>query len=289
MKQWIWIALGGFTLAGCSDKEDQITSLTFDPAGSVNYSFKVSTVTTEQASWGPLTDTLSLNFSLRTLEKDTSGDKLLFRIDKLEIGRDSFNYSKGVTINNVRQDMKAFYNRTDSIADAMTGDSLKIILDRNGALVRMEGYDSLAKRVAQKMACTPSEVKNTLSDYISETAIRDVFLRLFCYLPSGMLIKNGSWVNNTVYKSLAPIKSSNMITIDSVMKNEIVLDVRSEISAGTEGDYYLSGKGKTMIVADKRTGIPKSLKTVEKIEVKLSNGSRNQIKMIDVNVSSQDF
>jgi hypothetical protein len=153
----------------------------------------------------------------------------------------------------------AYYSTWTTILPNLAGDSLRVVINQQGEVQQVTGFEKLASRIAKKTKLDLRVVKQYLYDYAGNESIRDLLNQLFFYLPGSKIKKGDNWVKNVTTTAKAPVKFSYLITADHVdVENDVVkLNVRSEVSAKTseEGRQYAEGEVTGGISASYSTGM----------------------------------
>jgi hypothetical protein len=166
--------------------------------------------------------------------------------------------------------------------NALEGDSLLLIINKYGQLIMEDGYEELVQNVSKETDIEQVEVRPTVKDYLSASAMRDVLRQLFFYLPAKLIKTKDTWVENTVFTAMAPVKHSNLIAVDTIIDNKVFLKISAQLSAGEEGARYLTGSKSGFVTADLYSGFPFEMQLEEQSTTVTTGGELRKKKTIVV-------
>jgi len=249
-------------LAGCSCQEQKAVSLfRFQPEPGKKYEFAVEKISSSGAAGGISGDSLIFQFSLLSKHADSNGTGLRMLIDRFRFVKPRF-ISHDTALKHLKKSnqytgmMVKYLAEELQIMEAFAGDSLTLFVNEYGHLIMEDGLDDFIQHVSQKTGLDEGRVKLTVREFLSPSAIKDLFTEIFFYLPAKQVNEKESWVTNTMLSARAPVKYSNMIMLDTVFNNEATLKIKSRISAGGEGNTYMQGNRIGNVTVDLSSGIP---------------------------------
>ena len=274
-----------FFLASC-DNQKNTRILKFDPVPGKTYSMEVKTVSFAQDNYGITGDTLLFAFDLVPRMKDSMGDRIALLIKRLRYARSpnkiigqqpykSANQKQVIRKQNVpdlKAMMEVFLIQRARIIDALEGDSILLIIDKSGQLIMEDGFEELVQSVSKETTIEPVEVRRTVKDYIGAAAMRDFLKQMFFYLPAKVIKAKDTWVDNSIFTAMAPVKHSNLIRVDTIINNRVFLKITAQLSAGGEGNQYLKGTKSGFVTADLNSGFPLEMQLEEQSTTTTTGG-----------------
>lgn len=157
----------------------------------------------------------------------------------------------------IYQEMNAF---NDSCRIMIVGDSVELVCRRGGQVEYVDGAEAIIKKIAAATGEDSRTVYSSLHDLFGTQVLRDLFTRLFFYLPPARTVKAGdSWVNNYILRAKAPVQYSNIVTVQAVQGDTVVLQVKTAVSAWTNelsGRIFAKGMQWGTVTASLSTGLP---------------------------------
>ena len=258
-----------YFLASC-DNQRNTRILKFDPVPGKTYSMEVKTVSFVQGNYGITGDTLLFAFDLVPRMKDSMGDRVTLLIKKLMYVRSPdkligqppdkpANQKQVIRKRNVpdlKAMMEVYMIQRVRIMNALEGDSILLIINKSGQLIMEDGFEDLVQSVSKETSIEPVEVRRAVKDYIGAAAMQDFLRQLFFYLPAKAINAKDIWVDNSTLTAMAPVKHSNLITVDTIINNKVFLKIAAQLSAGGEGNQYLKGTKTGSVTADLNSGFP---------------------------------
>lgn len=246
-----------FLLCCCSCGEEQkLVNLRMSPEPGKTWIVNSRTINSSLMGTKNFSDTVFFNFELSLVKADSTGNRLRMRVTRLGMMKPIVTGSVVVKTGakSVSMDLSGFMANRFKVYEAVQDDTLLLVVSNTGALIMEDGYDRLAEKLAKKTGVDESEVRYAIRDYLGTGALSDFLKGLFFYLPADDIEHQRSWVTNTMFTALAPVKHSNMISVDSVTDNQVQLHVEAQISAGEEGSRYRTGTKKGSMSIDKKSG-----------------------------------
>ncbi len=278
------ISLLPVVIIGCNtavnaDKEIPSLALKNGTVYSVSSRETTHAVSPSGASSG---DTLIFEFDLVPTASDSAGYSLTMIIRRLALVRTPQQVSivKGHTP--AQLTMLDYWVTKKKVFEKVENDSLRLHLEKNGRLTSLYGFENTLKHVSAEMDMSISHVNGMLDDYLSLPALRDRFAQLFFYLPPGAIDTSATWVNNTVHTSMAPVRFSHMMKVDSIGKQHYQLAVKGTISAGEEGMYYMKGTQTGTVWMDRSSGLPSRLELQQETKTQTTGGVVNRTGTLEV-------
>jgi hypothetical protein len=285
-----------FLFVACKDEKSASNVIwEFDPVPGKIYSMEMKTVSTHHNIKAVSGDTLLFEFDLVPRTKDSMGNRMVLLVRKLRFLRSPDNalgqrpdkagvpkqVSRKKNVPDFVGMMKAHIMQTDRILNAVTGDSLLLIVNTSGQLVKEYGYESLVNRVAKQTTTESAAVRRVLEDYLGAAAMQDFIRQLLFYLPVKPIKTKDSWVSNIVYNAMAPVKHSNLIIVDTVAGNKVLLSINAMVTAG-EGEIYMKGTKSGFIQADIISGFPLQMRLNEESTIITTGGDVKKTKSTSV-------
>ena len=288
-----------FFIASC-DNQKNTRILKFDPVPGKTYSMEVKTVTSVQGNYGITGDTLLFAFDLVPRMKDSMGDRVVLLIKKLMNTRSPNKVFGQQPDKSVKQGqmirkqngpdlnamMEKYIIQKAMIINALEGDSILLIIDKSGQLIMEDGFEELVQSVSKETTIDPVEVRRAVKDYIGAAAMRDFLRQLFFYLPAKEIKAKDTWVDNSIFTALAPVKHSNLITVDTIVNDKVFLKITAQLSAGGEGNQYLKGTKSGSVTVDLNSGFPLEMQLNEQSTTTTTGGEVIRRKMMSVKCSA---
>jgi hypothetical protein len=264
---------------GCSHTRRQ--KFAFDPTMGQVYHFRVDTRLTEKIRDDSYAGAQSFSFSLQCIRKSDSlrTMKMVFeRFQMTSPARSSISLKSGKKIDkNVRIIISDSSVSTDGpAADPQSttksfsyagmwvyllkktiGDSLIVVMNNRGEVLRVYGFDQIVDTITVVTGIDHPTVNAYLKEYIGSNVIKDLIGQLFFFLPVKPVKQGDNWIKDIILIAKAPVKHSNLLTVQTIKGDTIVLDLQSAVSARTgEGDrLYAQGRQKGVIIASFSTGM----------------------------------
>jgi len=151
-----------------------------------------------------------------------------------------------------------FIALTAFLQKQLIADSFWVIMQTNGTVLRVDGFDSIVSRISMRFDIDRRTIWGMLHERAGNNAIRDMLTQLFFYLPAKPVKENDSWVKNIMVTLKAPVKYSNLVQVIKIDKDSIFLKVQTAVTAktGEGGTIYEEGKRTADISVSKTTGLP---------------------------------
>ncbi|HTF27326.1 MAG TPA: hypothetical protein VK625_00700, partial [Flavitalea sp.] len=92
------------------------------------------------------------------------------------------------------------------------------------------------------------------------------------YLPAKVIKAKDTWVDNSIFTAMAPVKHSNLIRVDTIINNRVFLKITAQLSAGGEGNQYLKGTKSGFVTADLNSGFPLEMQLEEQSTTTTTGG-----------------
>lgn len=261
------------------NQEPRPVNLRFNPQAGKTWSVKTQTISKSVMTKSIFSDTVDFDFDLCVLKADSTGDRMNMLVKNLTVRRSPVNisFTSKPGDNKMRIDMTQFYENRQRIFESVHNDSLMLVITNSGSLKMMDGYDRLAANIASKTGFEETDVRRTIRDYLKTESINDFLKSIFFYLPADDIEKGKSWVSNTTFTALAPVKHSHMIRVDSVMPRQVLLGVEAQVAAGEEGSRYMTGSKKGFITIDKISGLILDMKLEEESFINAPGAERKML------------
>ena len=261
-------------LAGCTTGKDKDAFIfQFQPDPGKLYQFVIKTLSTSESGFGITGDTISFRFDILPRNVDSTGTRVTMMIKELRLSK------RPVKLYNTPVKDKKFVGMTlnyfleqQQIMESLAGDSLVLLINRHGQLQMEDRLDDLIKHVSEKTRIDESHVKLVIRNFLSPSAMKDQLTELFFYLPVKHINQGDTWVSNTMLTALAPVKYSNMITVDTIENNIVSMNIRSRITAGGEGNIYMDGTRKGSLKADLSSGFPLNASFIDETSTRTTAG-----------------
>lgn len=153
--------------------------------------------------------------------------------------------------------IKQYYSRRDSVFNKVVNQSLVITCRDNGKVISVKGFDEIGNRIASQDTTYRTAVV-MLRDKIGPEIMTDILHQSFFYIRKQPIDSGASWVNNILLIAKAPVKYSNMVTVNRIIGDSVYLDVKSMMSAktGEEGSVYNQGEQTGTVLVSLSTGMP---------------------------------
>ena len=137
-------------------------------------------------------------------------------------------------------------------------DSFWVVLQTNGTILRVDGFDSIVNRLSARFDIDKRTVRSFLKERVGNEALKDMLSQIFFYLPGKAVKKNDNWIRNVGVTVKAPMKYSNFIKVRNINHDTIVLNVQSAVTAktGEGGTIYEQGKRTIEMHVSHLTGLP---------------------------------
>ncbi|MHA4846323.1 DUF6263 family protein [Flavitalea antarctica] len=275
---------------GCKGgRQNQSSFFGFQPDPDKVYQFVLKTVSTSVSPFGTSGDTTLFRFTLQPKLVDTMGSRLLMVIQELRLAKQPMQLRDGSAKNRMVKKEGKF---TDMLAEFLAnrlhimkgfaGDSLVLFFNNRVELVMEDGFEQLIKNVSHKTGLDNAAVKAVARDFLSPAALKDMFTGFMFYLPGKHISQNDSWVNNTMFTALAPVKHSNVISVDKIENDLVSLRIVSRISAGGEGTTYMAGTRNGMVKALLNSGIPATAMFTDETVTRTTGGEIQNIKLTEI-------
>jgi hypothetical protein len=268
------------SIVGCkSDEQNKKSLFQFQPDPGAVYQFAVKTVSSSVSSFGISGDTVVFHFTMKPKHVDSTGSRVFMVIQELRLAKQPFKtYDSSLNARTVKHKdefadmMVNFLADRRRILEGVAGDSLLLFINKHGDLVMADGLDQLVKHVSQKTGIDETQVKGVAREFLSAAALKDMLTGFMFYLPAKHIHQKDTWVKNTMLTALAPVKHSNMISVDTILNDLVFLKIKSRISAGGEGNTYMDGTRDGMVKAALSSGIPLSARFTDQTITRTSGG-----------------
>jgi len=155
---------------------------------------------------------------------------------------------------------------------AIIGGGYSMRIGPDGEILEVEGLDEMLDRILAGMDLPDPEMRQafelTFREQFGEQAMKDQLGNLLFEFPEGSLQVGDTWATTQETTALVPIVVENTFTLLGFDESTALIEVRSEISAGTgEGgmklglfafDFTISGSQEGLIQVDLETGLSNS-------------------------------
>jgi hypothetical protein len=259
MKPFVTLSLILILAIACRSKRgnnDQVLDL--NPV--MDSAYHISTVITESSSMNNMVSgtSLSVHFSLECTDIEDSLITFKLIFEKIAENRSLVKDSAGAKQQVDSPVMAMNTALQDSLFKRALGQSLTITCNTRGELTDVKGFDELVDHVTSLSREDRLTINVILRERIGSKMITDLMSQSFCYLHNGPVSKASSWVNNITLIARAPVKYSNMVTVNRISGDSVFLDIQSMMSAktGEEGALYNQGERKGSVIASLSTGMP---------------------------------
>jgi hypothetical protein len=205
------------------------------------------------------TDTMTVFFNLRFLEERDSVLTLQLRIEELK--RSAYHFAvilpgkTAVEMDKMNREWEAF---KDSCRQGVVEDSLVIKCSSRGELVTVNGVEKILQKIAMTTGHDSRDVYSSLQDMFSTRAMEDLMKQLLFYLRGRPVLVGENWVNNYTLNAKAPVKYSNLITVQQLQGDTVLLHTKTAVSAwtGEGGRIFAKGDQWGTVKASLATGMP---------------------------------
>ena len=153
--------------------------------------------------------------------------------------------------------MRQYYALRDSLFKKVVNQSLLITCNDKGQVISVNGFDEIGNRIASQDTAYRDGVP-MLRDRIGPKIMTDILHQSFFYLRKQPIDSGASWVNNILLIAKAPVKYSNMVTVNRIVGDSVYLQIKSMMSAktGEEGAVYNQGEQNGTVLTSLSTGMP---------------------------------
>jgi hypothetical protein len=241
--------VGAVVLLSCNWFGNKNEKLIFNPPLNKSYHFSltkysVQSWTYQSVPWNVF-DTGYLNFSLENIGRTDTSDTCKFTLE-------SFIWKGKFKVNYQRDSLHAL--------------SARIVLTDSGKVESVQNMNAILQDIESDSA-TPKYLNGVIPDQVSETAITDLFNRIFSVIPAKKVKLQDTWITNITLNTKHPINSSNYNLLVSRNGDTASVEIQSNIFARLSAGYefYIKGNQKGDVLIDYRTGIPFSYKTESEI------------------------
>lgn len=203
-------------------------------------------------------DTITTGFSLRCTQQTDS--LLTFQLVFEQLKRTPLTVGlmmPGKSPAEMENMRRAWQASVDSCRQGVIGDSLEIVYNTKGKLLHLRGVDRILEKIARITHKDPRTVYSDLGGVFNTNVMQDLLTRLFFYLPGRLVQANDNWVSNYTLIAKAPVKYSNLITVQQVSGDSVILAVKTMVTAktGENGRVFAEGNQWGTIKASVATGL----------------------------------
>ena len=130
----------------------------------------------------------------------------------------------------IRDEYTAF---NDSCIRGVIGDSLTITCDKRGKVIQVTGVERIMEKITRATGKDSRDVYSSLREIFSTKELQDLLTQVFFYIPARPVKLGDNWVNNYTLTAKAPVKFSNLITVQRINGDSVVMDIKTVVSAKT--------------------------------------------------------
>jgi hypothetical protein len=144
-----------------------------------------------------------------------------------------------------------------SLYRALIGDSLYVLMDKQGKVLQVKGFEAVLDRVVRKTQVEKSTAISDLNEFAGPGAINDMLNQVFFFIPNREISTPDNWVANFVLTNRAPLKYSNLVRVEKINGDSVTLYITSTISAktGEGGRLYEQGNQTGTMIVRRRSGM----------------------------------
>jgi hypothetical protein len=204
-------------------------------------------------------DTITTGFSLRCTQQTDSLLTFQLVVEQLERSERGFGFflvgKSAAEMEKMRQEEAAF---DDSCKQGVIGDSLEITCNTKGRILEVQGVERIVEKITNNTHKDSRDVYSQLHDQFSTKVMQDLLTRVLFYLPARTVKAGDNWVNNYTLIAKAPVKYSNLVTMQRLQDDSVVMDLKTVLSAktGEGGRVYGEGNQWGTVTASLATGMP---------------------------------
>jgi len=116
---------------------------------------------------------------------------------------------------------------------AAVGETVRLVVDERGEILKVPGIETFADRIYSKLALPPSmdgsAARNTLRQWFSEDAMREMMRPIFSIYPDGLVQTGDSWQREVTVQRPFPHKQINHYELVDVDAGTATIRVTSEL------------------------------------------------------------
>lgn len=204
-------------------------------------------------------DTMTVSFNLRLLQEKDSLLTLQLRIEQLKRSESKIAFIlPGKTIAEMDKMNREWEAFKDTCRQGVIDDSLMIKCNNRGELVSVHGVERILQKIARTTGRDSRDVFSNLQHMFSTRAMEDLMKQLFFYLSGRPIQVGDNWVNTYTLNTKAPVKYSNLLTVQQMQGDTVVLNTKTAVSAwtGEGGRMFAKGDQWGSVKASLATGMP---------------------------------
>src|SRR6185312_2332556 len=237
-------AVGAIILSSCNvgNKNEK---LIFNPPVNKVYHFSLTKYssqswTYQSVPWS-IFDTVCLDFSLENIHRTDTSDTCKFTLHRF-VWKGKF---------------KVNYQR-----DSVHALSTTVVLNDSGKVQSVQSMAAILQDIENDSG-TGKYLNGVIPDQVSETAITDLFTRIFSVIPAKKVKPQDTWINNITLNTKHPINFSNYNVLTNRDGDTAAIEIQSNVYARRSplDEFYIKGNQNGEALIDYQTGIPFSYKT----------------------------